>query len=70
IALNAPSTREKYLDDLVCEIEKMGEGILEWFEEFGDKINGEMKNGMNGNGCVDYANGHNMGSDEMNGFNR
>ncbi|CAG8672863.1 15562_t:CDS:2, partial [Cetraspora pellucida] len=60
IALNAPSINEKHLDDLVCEIEKMGEGILEWFEEFGDKINGDMKNGVNGNGCIDCANGHNI----------
>ncbi|CAG8609975.1 4461_t:CDS:2, partial [Scutellospora calospora] len=39
IALNAPSICEKHLENLVNEIEKMGEGILEWLEEFGDVIN-------------------------------
>ncbi|CAG8687229.1 28583_t:CDS:2 [Dentiscutata erythropus] len=49
IALNAPSICEKHLEGLVSEIEKMGEDILEWFEEYGDENNDEMRNGVNGN---------------------
>ncbi|CAG8696015.1 7549_t:CDS:2 [Gigaspora margarita] len=59
IALNAPSICEKHLEDMVNEIEKTGEDILEWYEEFDDEINGEMRNGVNGNGYIDIENGLN-----------
>jgi glutamate decarboxylase len=60
VVINAPSINEYYLDELVKEVERAGEGVLEYLEENKNLQNGlgsenHYTNGnynMNGNGYV------------------